>query len=800
MSRVMYLSRPVCQSPMSCARDTYPHTSTEVSHSLFKIPPKNRFKRQAQQSTVKRQAIPKTVKRILNTEDSTLPNTEDPTLPNTEDRNSQANMASPAANAMQVESDEPGVRASTVMSPRAASVSFAPPAPAVSAKARKLLQNQKEALQDATTVSEYRKIMRQGRAPNPEAVANLKAMANIRRQIAANAKAAREDMGLYQGSSESIQRYGLTAGKATPQQLAYRIQDGLVGRGAYAYDAGSGYNQIAGNGGFFDDLLGVGKGLGNALLPTAVAVGAQALDRFAPGVGTCVAPIALRAGNKLLGNGAYGDEEGGYGSGKRPREEAEDDYIAANGQPLNMRAPMPMYDRQVDVTTGVDATGRPVQMITRRIDTDKVQYNNVMNPNSFNSRTVASIRTVGDETGDLIFTHNEYLKDVTSLGPHFHTMDRIEINPGLAKSFPVLASFASKFEEYDFIQCVFHFRSLVTDGNSTAAGSIMLCPSYNPANADLTEKRQVENCVGSVSDKVTADLVCGIECANDKVAFAGLKYVRTVDVDPIGRRLYDLGFLQVAAQGVPAGLPVGELWCSYQVRLSKMRVDQRVPMDIGSGWTYVNPNCRAGAMVSGRGLSLFDDDGGFTAGYTNNGAGMRITDIGKGVSWGPSNTSGGRSGGFTFEVPIIGGSQFTSKWTVPLDLYHTLPFPNYDDAKRFVDTSPIVAAAAPSITLAGAYSTVPLAVQPQTNEWGVYWDANSPNMAHLTWTGTVNIQLQSPGQQGVFKGTLYLTFPAGFYDMSLNSTSIGWVKTVANYPSDWDFKHACVVTSLTRTA
>ena len=731
---------------------------------------------------------------------------------------------SPAATAQGVaETDDaavatattPSIRAATVM-PRGASVSAAS-ASAMSAKARKLLQNQKEALQDATTVAEYRKIMRQGRAPNPEAVANLKAMANIRRQIAANAKNFRDSRGWTQGSQASIDRYGLTAAKANEEQLARRIADGLVGRGAYGYDAGRGYNQIAGNGaygydagrgynqiagdgGFFDDLLGFGKGLGSALLPTAVAVGAQALDRFAPGVGTAVAPLALGVGNKLLGSGAYGDEEGGDGSGKRPREEAEDDYIAANGQPLNMRAPIPKYDRQIEMTSGVDANGRPVQMITRRIDTDKVQYNNVMNANSFNSRTVASIRTVGDETGDLIFTHNEYLKDVTSLGPHFHTMDRIEINPGLAKSFPVLASFASKFEEYDFIQCVFHFRSLVTDGNSTAAGSIMLCPSYNPANADLTEKRQVENCVGSVSDKVTADLVCGIECANDKVAFAGLKYVRTVDVDPIGRRLYDLGFLQVAAQGVPAGLPVGELWCSYQVRLSKMRVDQRVPMNIGDGWTYVNPNCRAGAMVAGRGLSLFESDAGYTAGYTNNGAGMLITKIGEGTSWGPTNTSGGRSGGFTFEVPIIGGSQFTSKWTVPLDLYHTLPFGNYVDAKSFVDTSPIVAAGAPSITLAGAYSTVPLVVQPQTNEWAVYWDANSPNMAHLTWTGTVNIQLQSPGQQGVFKGTLYLTFPTGFYDMSLSSTSIGWVKTVANYPSDWDDKHACIATSLTRTA
>lgn len=791
---------------MSCAV----HIHKSLSLSLFKMPKKNTRRTQDPkpkpdnnvENQVKRQVTLQIEK--LKDHASSQP------APNPNNQASSTTMASsysPAATQQLGADDAP--REGTFV-PQAASVSFAPAtasasasAPAMSAKARKLLQNQKEALQDATTVAEYRKIMRQGRAPNPEAVANLKAMANIRRQMAALAKNRRDDRGLTQGSQASLARYGATAGKATDQQLLNRIQDGLVGRGAYAYDADGGYNQIAGNGGFFDDLLGFGKGLGSALLAPAVAVGAQALDRAVPGMGlgTAVAPVAFGMGNKLLGNGAYGDEEGDDGSGKRPREDADDDYIAARGQPLNMRAPIPKYDRRIDLTSGVDATGRPLQMITRRIDTDKVQYNNVMNPNSFNSRTVANIRSVGDETGDLIFTHNEYLKDVTSLGPHFHTMDRIEINPGLAKSFPVLAAFASKFEEYDFIQCVFHFRSLVTDGNSTAAGSIMLCPSYNPANSDLTEKRQVENCVGSVSDKVTADLVCGMECANDKVAFAGLKYVRTVEVDPIGRRLYDLGFLQVAAQGVPAGLPVGELWCSYQVRLSKMRVDPSVPMNVGDGWTYVNSDCRAGSTGSGPGFSFFNNDGTGPAPYTNGGAGMVITNVGNGVTYGPVNGSG-RSGGFTFQVPIIGGSQFTSTWTCPLTVHRATPFVDWADANLFVNTSLVIGSLVPMIRLQNAYSTVPLVVQDQKNAWAVNLDPANSNLAHVIWTGTVNIQLQSPGQQGLFKGTLYTEFPAGFYDMNAaGADCIGWIKAPAGLPnSEWVKKHACVVTSIIRTA
>lgn len=125
----------------------------------------------------------------------------------------------------------------------------------------------------------------------------------------------------------------------------------------------------------------------------------------------------------------------------------------------------------------------------------------------------------------------------------------------------------------------------------------LCCRNYNAANPTLPDKRSIENSTGSVSGKVTATLFCGIECANDKTAYGGIKYVRTVDIDSAGRRMYDLGFMQIAASGVPAGLAIGELWCRYRVRLSKMKVGalKVVPMSDGLTLQQLPPD---GQVVS----------------------------------------------------------------------------------------------------------------------------------------------------------------------------------------------------------
>lgn len=338
-----------------------------------------------------------------------------------------------------------------------------------------------------------------------------------------------------------INMFGETYDSATPQQLQNRALYGWTGDGEYFRGNGmymSGpqgtvmrhTNRFSGEGGFFDDLGNFFVRAGKTILPVARDVARVA----APVIGNAIAPgiggmVGEAAANAFLGEGEYETDN-----------------------PMNVQEPV-------------------------------IKYNNLINHGSVQTKGNAIITSAGDETGDLIFEHNEYIHDLTSRSNDFHTLERFEINPGIFTSFPLLSQFAQHFEEYDFIQCIFEFKSLVTDGNSTAAGSVMLCPNYNASNPNLPDKRSIENASGSVSGKVTGSLFCGIECANDKTAYGGIKYVRTVDIDSAGRRMYDLGFLQIATQGVPQGLAIGELWCRYKVRLSKMKVGALKIPAVGSG-------------------------------------------------------------------------------------------------------------------------------------------------------------------------------------------------------------------------
>ena len=338
-----------------------------------------------------------------------------------------------------------------------------------------------------------------------------------------------------------ISMFGETYDSATPAQLQNRAMYGWTGDGEYFRGNGmymSGpqgtvmrpTNRFSGEGGFFDDLGNFFVRAGKKIIPVARDVARVA----APVIGNAIAPgiggmVGTAAANAFLGEGEYETDN-----------------------PMNVEEPA-------------------------------IKYNNLINHGSVQTKGNAIITSAGDETGDLIFEHNEYIHDLTSRSNDFHTLERFEINPGVFTSFPLLSQFAQHFEEYDFIQCIFEFKSLVTDGNSTAAGSVMLCPNYNASNPNLPDKRSIENASGSVSGKVTGSLFCGIECANDKTAYGGIKYVRTVDIDSAGRRMYDLGFLQIATQGVPQGLAIGELWCRYKVRLSKMKVGGLKIPSVGSG-------------------------------------------------------------------------------------------------------------------------------------------------------------------------------------------------------------------------
>lgn len=383
------------------------------------------------------------------------------------------------------------------------------------------------------------------------------------------------------GTAEGIAMYGRNARVANPDQLRNRAMNSYVGDGAYfgrwLGKAAGGlipgrFGRLAGN------VLGrLGDRAENALLGSDAM---RAATTLMAGGDADYANEAIRrykagelddAARQWTGDGAYfrngpvrGRMDDFDGDGRD-----DTDYVGARA--AKMAAGM----------TGDDLHGQSAEAETggRRLHT-----NQLIDPHALFSRRPPSMKSTDDETGDLVFRHREYIQDITPTSAEFQTQVLLDINPGLAASFPLLSEFAQHFSQYRFEQLIFRFRSLITDGNNTAAGSIMMSTQYNANEAPFATKREIENSEYSVSGKVTDVLDMGVEVNKNKMALGGtFYYIREGGVGDSSHLEYDIGKVQLATQGAAVNLTIGELWAEYVCRLSKLTVTGSRPLALGDG-------------------------------------------------------------------------------------------------------------------------------------------------------------------------------------------------------------------------
>jgi len=191
---------------------------------------------------------------------------------------------------------------------------------------------------------------------------------------------------------------------------------------------------------------------------------------------------------------------------------------------------------------------------------------------------VPHFQTFPGEDGALLVSYREYLGDVfgSNVGNHFQ-LNSIPLNPGLETSFPWLSQIASNFKEYEWKQCVFDFRSMITDMQTTNGqlGQIVMTSEYNVDSFPYEDKNDMLTTVHAISGKVIDDITAGVECDPKKLSGAPGKYIRTRPV-LIGedKKEYDLANFQYAVCDTPdvlANLPLGQLYVSYTVVLRKAR-------------------------------------------------------------------------------------------------------------------------------------------------------------------------------------------------------------------------------------
>lgn len=205
--------------------------------------------------------------------------------------------------------------------------------------------------------------------------------------------------------------------------------------------------------------------------------------------------------------------------------------------------------------------------------------------------TPISVNSSPDLTGDVYFSHREFVGNVTASAtnstaasatvPSKFSNAVYAINPGMALTFPWLSQVANNFTMYDFMGCIFEYRP--TSGEfgaigSSALGKIVMATQYDPDANPFTSSTTMENYDYAIAGKPCNRLIHGVETKRTQGAL-NMLYTRSSDIarDKI---FTDIGTFQLATEGVPmtvaanstATAIIGELWVSYKVKLSRAQI------------------------------------------------------------------------------------------------------------------------------------------------------------------------------------------------------------------------------------
>lgn len=193
-------------------------------------------------------------------------------------------------------------------------------------------------------------------------------------------------------------------------------------------------------------------------------------------------------------------------------------------------------------------------------------------------RSAMQVGMGATDNQELVINHTEYLRDVYGPADATFTLSSTALNPGLLESFPYLAQIAANYEEYEFIQLMFHFKSTVDASISATGttGTLIMATNYNPDADVLSSKKDMMQYHGSNATRLDKDMLHGVECDPAKNAGPAIRYTRNI-APKNGQNLkdFDLGLFQLALVDLPSQFfnqQVGELWVSYSVKLAKPKL------------------------------------------------------------------------------------------------------------------------------------------------------------------------------------------------------------------------------------
>jgi hypothetical protein len=174
----------------------------------------------------------------------------------------------------------------------------------------------------------------------------------------------------------------------------------------------------------------------------------------------------------------------------------------------------------------------------------------------------------------VVVRHKEFVTEVKG-STAFSVQSVLPINPGLASTFPWLATIAGSFQEYRVRGMVYHYvpSSGSVASASPSLGTVMVQTSYRSSDSQPVSKAEMLN-EYCASECVPSDSFCHpVECDPRENPF-NVQYVRSTNVPANDNKLlYDLGVTYVATSGQQTnGAVLGDLWVTYEIELKKPMV------------------------------------------------------------------------------------------------------------------------------------------------------------------------------------------------------------------------------------
>lgn len=230
---------------------------------------------------------------------------------------------------------------------------------------------------------------------------------------------------------------------------------------------------------------------------------------------------------------------------------------------------------------------------------DATHSNNLVEMGASSTNSVPLISGGNDETGSVTICHREYLSDIYGPGTAggsavAFSSQTFALNPALQATFPWLSQIACNYDEYEFQQLLFTYRSTTTDiGNSSngQCGTVIMATNYNASSSPWADKQQMLEYAHAHDCKLTEHMVHGVECDPAKGAtVSNCLYTRANPV-VTGQDLktYDKGLFQISLANCPTaynGFPVGELWVEYTVTLRKAKLFSSRGLDTDGDLVY----------------------------------------------------------------------------------------------------------------------------------------------------------------------------------------------------------------------